>query len=85
MAFFAEKENAEENEENHDGDGTSSDQKIHPVAPPTTVEFEENIGGQKNAPAVITVQMNIKRNLVVCVKIGSEAYLFRSYLFVINP
>ena len=79
MAFFAEKEN-EENEENHE-DGTSSDPIIHPVPPPTTVEFEENIGGLKNAPAVITVQRNIKENIVVCVKIGSEAYLFRSYLF----
>ena len=39
MAFFAEKEN-EENEENHE-DGTSSDPIIHPVPPPTTVEFEE--------------------------------------------
>jgi hypothetical protein len=80
MDFFAEKENGEENEENHE-DATSSDQIIHPVAPPTTVEFEENIGGLKNAPAVITVQRNIKENIVVCVKIGSEAYLFRCYLF----
>ena len=48
MEFFAEKENGEENHE----DATSSDQIIHPVAPPTTVEFEENIGGLKNTARV---------------------------------
>ena len=36
MAFFAEKEN-EESEENHDEDGSFSHQIIHPVAPPTSI------------------------------------------------
>jgi hypothetical protein len=81
MAFSAEKEIGEENEENHDGDESVSDHTIHPVAPPTRIEFEENIGGLQNSPAVVTVQMNGSGNIVVCLKVGSDGYIFRSYLF----
>ena len=77
-------ENEEEmavTQDNDDGEARYFYHIIHPVAPPTTIEFEENIGGLKNAPRIISVQMNSKENIVVCVKVGSEGYFFCSYLF----
>jgi hypothetical protein len=51
------------------------------VAPPSTIEFEERIGGLEESPATVSIQMNTKMNLVVLLKVGSDGYLFRSYLF----
>ena len=78
-------ENEEESavtQENDDGEARYFYHIIHPVAPPSTIEFEENIGGLRNAPRIISVQMNSSENIVVCVKVGSEGYFFRSYLFL---
>ena len=68
-------------QEKNDGEAGYTYHIIHPVAPPTTIEYEENIGGLKNAPRIISVQMNSRQNIVVCVKVGAEGYIFCSYLF----
>jgi hypothetical protein len=92
MDFFAEKENGKENEETQANDEDENDedendedgcsyQTIRPVAPPSTIEFEERIGGLEESPATVSIQMNTKKNLVVLLKVGSDGYLFRSYLF----
>jgi hypothetical protein len=76
MDFFAEKENGKENEETQANDEDENDedendedgcsyQTIRPVAPPSTIEFEERIGGLEESPATVSIQMNTKMNLVV--------------------
>ncbi|CBY22027.1 unnamed protein product [Oikopleura dioica] len=68
-------------EANDEEDTIRSLLRVHPVAPPSTISYNENIGGKLRSPVLISVQLNSSGKNISChIKIGSKGYLFRGFL-----